>query len=226
VPKGRIGWVKRIMVAPCAPPILVDPWRGWAAHFNLFQAGPDPINQTQRAPAQAGLWETPIAWEGYFSAAGYLAAIPFWRWQLTLFPGNLDAYRAAQAIPAFSIATPASWFLAPDVPVPVSAYPGGIPGRGVNGYVSPQRVQSTPSSPLPVHIEIPEDTTVCLFAKWVQSPLSPLLAFGPNGPIQPWQAPQLPEVWPLLPSVGQLIGYMQAASRDAAQQNAAHGWGA
>jgi hypothetical protein len=30
----------------------------------------------------------------------------------------------------------------------------------------------------------------------------------------------------LLPSVGRLSGYMQAASRPASAQNAAHGWGA
>lgn len=227
VPMGRIGFVKRIMVAPCAPPVLVDPWRGWAGHFQSFAPGVDPWNQTQRAGAQAGLWETPLAWEGYFGPTGYTpGSSPYWRWQLSLFPGSLDSYRAQQAIPGFSILTPASWYLTPDIPVPVSAYPGGIPGRSPNGYLSPQRVQAPPSSPIACHIQIPENTTICLWAKWVQEDFAPIIAYGPNGPEQPWQAGQLPPIWPLLPSVGSLTGYLQSASREATATNAAHGWNA
>lgn len=237
VPPGRSAWIKRIEIAPCAPPVLVDPWRGWDATFNLFQSSPNPLGSVQRAPAQAGLWETPMAWEGYFSnpVEGFPFP-PFWRWVITLFDGNVAKYRSDKNIPPFNPTVPASWELAINVPVPraplygpaASAQPN-LPGRTVPGYIGPQRYQATPSNPLPVHILVPENTTILLWAYWRQAQMDPVLAFGPNGPLEPWSgAPpgMLPRIYPLLPSVGRLIGYQQPATRPAAMDNAEHGWGA
>jgi hypothetical protein len=232
VPRGRIGFIKHIMVAPCAPPILVDPWRGWDAFFNSFEAGSDPFNQTQRAPAQGGLWETPLAWEGYFNPGAEMV-IPSWRWSITLVQGDVDLIRNQQGLNPFSILSPPTWYLAPSTPVPASTYRGGLPGAVPNGSLSEQRIQHTPSSPLAVHILCPENTTICLWAKWRQDRLQPVLAYGPNGALAPWEGapvapapPPLPDIYPLLPSVGQLAGYLQAADRPPSVQNALYGWGA
>ena len=111
----------------------------------------------------------------------------------------------------------------PNIAVPQWVYRGGMPGGKLSGVLPPQRVQATPDSPIPVHILCPENTTVCLWAKWSQGPLYVPHAFGSNGPITPWPD-TAPVVWPLLPSVGQLTGYMQASGRSAAGENAAFGW--
>jgi hypothetical protein len=227
VPVGRAAWVKRIEVAPCAPPVLVDPWRGWGGFFNLFEASPAPYGNVQRAPAQAGLWETPLAWEGYFTPDN---PPPVWRWLVTLFPGDVARERYDRAIGPFDPGDPSTWYLVPDWPVPLAptyGIPGAIPGKEVNGYVSVQRFQAVPGAALPVHILCPENHTICLWAQWEQAPIDPLLAFGPSGPFQPWdiEASPLPPVWPILPSVGRMAGYMQAATRESAAVNAQHGWG-
>lgn len=225
VPPGRTAWIKRIEVAPCVPPILADPWRGWDGHFNLFQASPDPWGAVQRAAAQAGLWETPLGWEAYFAQVA-LGQRPSWRWQITIFPGDLAAARKRKRIGAFDPTDPATWYLAPDFPVPVKVYGAGVPGRAVNGYMGSQRFQAVPGNALPVHVLCPENATICLWAQWSQQPYYPILTYGPLGPEEPWPpSAEVGPVWPILPSVGRLIGYMQPASREAAAENAAYGWG-
>ena len=79
---------------------------------------------------------------------------------------------------------------------------------------------------LTTHAMIPENTTVCLFTTWLQEPTVPLgrdanglILYDPVGP------GNLGEVYPLLPSYGQLNGYMQADGRDSARDNARLGWG-
>lgn len=229
VPPGRSAFIKQIVAAPCISPIFADPWRGWPATFNERDPGPVPRSSTNRAAAQAGLWETPLAWEGYRSETGTGEAPPvplgptIWRWHLTAFPGSLDLQRSKLRIPPFDVANPASWYLVPDEAVPASAYAAGLPGKFINGYIGPQRFQAIPTAPLNVHYACPENTTICLWATWTQGRCTPIMAQGPNGPIQPWAGAA---EFPLLPSVGRLSGYMQAASRPAVAQNAAHGWGA
>lgn len=234
VPMGRVGFIKRIEIAPCIPPVLADPWRGWDATFNFFQAGPNPFASPIRAASQAGLWETPMAWEGYGDAAAAAAnQMPRWRWMITLLDGDANKFREEQGIPPFNPANPASWNLALNFPVPVVPHYGqsaasdpALPGRMVPGYLGARRFQATPSDPLPVHIMVPENSTILLWAYWRQLAATPLLAFGPNGPLQPWAGSGIDPVYPLLPSVGRLIGYQQAISRDAATENAETGWGA
>jgi hypothetical protein len=227
VPPGRVAWIKRLEVAPCAPAVLVDPWRGWPGTFNWFPTLAPTLLDPMRPPAQAGLWETPLGWEsfvGIHPEAG--AVVPFWRWSITLLNGSIGAARAAKNIPPFSPLDPASWYLAENMPVPRVAYAGGIPGRSPNGSLSAQRYQATPGNALPMHVLCPEDTTICLWAEWRQIPVTPL-AFTANGVLAPWSGsePALPDVYPLLPSVGRMLGYQQAATRAAALENAAHGWG-
>ena len=243
IPRGRAGWIKRIMVAPCAPPFLVDPWRGWGGTANFFDRsfGP-PFGSYARAAAQAGLWETPLAWEGYFNPAEIdnrtqQPFIPRWNWQLSVLSGSLATNRAAKNTPPFSILDPASWYLAPNIAVPIVVYggslltgwPANVPGRAVNGEWGPQRIQQTPLNPMPCHIQIPEDSTVCLWATWTQRPYAPVLGFNAGGALDVFPTPppgDPPLIWPLLPSVGSISGYMQTATREAAGDNAALGWGA
>jgi hypothetical protein len=225
VPPGRAAWIKQIEIAPCVPPILADPWRGWAGAFNFFEAGADPWGSAQRAASQAGLWETPLAWEGYFDAALPVSR-PVWRWSLTLFPGNVAAERKRRNVGAFDPTDPTTWYLAPDMPVPIQTYGGSLPGAAVQGYVGAQRFQAVPGCPLPVHILCPENSTICLWARWTQQTLNPILAYGANGPLQPWEpSAAVGAVYPILPSIGRMVGYMQAMSRPAAAENAAYGWG-
>lgn len=229
VPAGRTAWIKSIVAAPCVNPIFSDPWRGWDAYYNLREAGPVPRSSRDRATAQAGLWETPLAWEGYRaeSATGeapIVAAQPtLWRWQLTAIPGSLDLERSKRRIAAFSLTDPSTWYAVPDLAVPAQAYSAGLPGRQINGIVGPQRFQATPSAPLVVHYAVPENTTIALWARWSQGRTTPISANGPNGELEPWKSPD--SAYPLLPSIGRLSGYMQAATRAATAANAAHGWG-
>jgi hypothetical protein len=226
VPKGRAGWIKQIAVAPCAPPILVDPWRGWDATFNWFSNdSPTPFQTQVRAPAQAGLWETPLAWEGYYApipeGGGFKR--PLWQWSLSAIPGSLANYRASRNLPPFDVTNVNSWWLVPDIAVPDYVYRGGIPGVQLQGNLPPQRMQAMPSDPLLVHIQVPENHTICLWAKWTQFPYYFPRAYQPNGPINPW-GNEIPPTFVLQPSIGRLVGYMQAASRDASAINASHGW--
>lgn len=234
VPKGRTAYIKRVMIAPCAPPALVDPWRGWDGTANLFQPRGAPYDSVQRAPAQAGLWETPLAWEGYVSPSEGPVRHPKWTWIVTILNGPIEKNRP-QTQPPFDVTDPASWYLVPDVAVPNWVYRSGVPGRFIPGYIGPQRIQQPPSNPLPLHALVPEDSTICLWAQWTQDPIRPE-GVSQNGPIELFPGGIIPAPPPttypenvivaLLPAVGSLTGYMQAAGRDAAKTNARYGWGA
>ena len=225
VPPGRTAFIKQIMCAPGVNPIFADPWRGWQDHYNTRETGPAPRQDGSRTTAQAGLWETPLAWENYRSETpqGEVPIPPGptqWTWQITAIPGSLALQRSQNQIPPFDITNPASWYCVPDIAVPAFVYPAGLPGRMINGSVGPQRIQAHPRSPLNVHYPIAENTTIALWATWRQGLCSPVLAIGPNGPDE-----IAPAAFPLLPSVGSLSGYMQPSSRESTAHNAAHGWG-
>ena len=219
VPRGFTAWIKRLAAAPYCPPALIDPWSGWPANFEAFEALPAFGLPFARGAARAGLWRTPFGWESYIYSG--TEARPSWRWALTLIPGDIAAQRARLLVPPFDPTVPASWYLVPDIAVPASTYPQGLPGRAVPGYVASQRAQVLPDDGFVTHIQIPENNTVCLWAYWTQSSLA-LRDYAPTGIQLPW--PGL-EVRPLLASFGMLHGYMQATDRVSAQQNAAFGWG-
>ena len=228
IPKGRAAWIKRIMIAPCAPPALMDPWRGWDGTANYFDptATDQQYRQATRAVGQAGLWETPLAWTSYYNpASDEPVELPMWNWQISILSGSLEYNRKQQNRPPFSVTDPLSWYLVPGPAVPLYVYRGGIPGRAINGDIGPQVIQQPPSNPLPTHWLVPEDSTICLWATWRQQPYAVPLAFGGNGPEQVFPVPP-PAIYPILPSVGSISGYMQAATRESAAENARFGWGA
>ena len=226
IPPGRGAFIKQIVACPGVSPQLADPWRGWPNHFNLREFGPVPRVDPIRTTAQAGLWETPLAWEGYRAETpqGDDPIIPpqptQWTWSLTAISGSLDLQRLQNQTPAFDVTIPASWYAVRDIAVPARAYAAGLPGKMINGNVGPQRIQAHPRAPLNTHYYVPENTTIALWATWSQGLTAPVLAQGPNGLIE-----ITPAAFPLLPSIGSLSGYTQASSREASAINAAHGWG-
>jgi hypothetical protein len=168
------------------------------------------------------VWETPFGWESYFDSAVIDAFPPSWVWHLRGVRGDISN-RTALSLPDFAPADPNSWTLVPNVPVPVSAYQTGIPGEQLGKTWGPQRMQVLQGDELSTHVLVPEDTTVCLFAQWRQGLFRPA-AVVPSGEGQ--TAVQYgPDVFPLLPSFGQLHGYLQATSDMAAYENAHYGWG-
>lgn len=216
VPRGRTGWIKQIRVAPYCPAVLANPWQGWDGTWQDF-APTGAASDIYRATAQAGVYTTPMGWESYFDSG--TEVLPQWRWWISLLPGSLGQVRAAAGAGAFSLADPKSWYLAESIPVPATVYPTGVPGRAPGGRFEPQRMQVLQGDQISWHLQIPEDNTACLWAQWQQSTVA-VRSRNAQGPGEV----QL-DVHPLLPSFGQLVGYTQATSSDAALDNARLGWG-
>ena len=221
IPEGQVGFVKQIRVAPYMPPVFADPWRGVNDFFwRIMDSGLDA--EPPRAAGQVGVWETPFAWEGYVGSVGEERIPTEWRWYLRYMSGSIAGIRNANNIdPLFSTANPKSWYLFEDVPVPASAYRGGLPGKAAGQPFNGQRMQVLQGDQLSFHIPIPQDTTLLLFTKWRQGQLH---AYGrdDNGELEYSDRPY----FPLLPSFGQLLGYTQPISSEAGVENARHGWGA
>lgn len=214
VPPGRVGFLKQLCVAPGIHPIFGDPFRGWDATWQAQYNLPAETDPAGAPAAQHGLWETPMAWEAYADVDG---AAPAWRWQLRTIAGKIN--------PApFSLADPSTWFLQPDIAVPTSAaYPQGLPGGSPLVESGPNRFQILPNDQLALHVLIPAEHTLCLFAQWTQAPAVPI-ARDMNGDIIVTGSTEF-QLYPLLGSVGRMAGYSQAADRGASQGNAMHGWG-
>lgn len=224
VPMGIVGFVKQIRIGPYAPAVLTDPWltsgvagnqASWR-HFNRDIRVGDVI-----VPQAGDIWRTPFGWENVFT--DNTTVLPTWRWSLRTMQGDVLKLRnQGQNIPPFSPADPASWFLVPNVAVPATAYPAGLPGNSVGAAFNAQRMQCIPGDELDTHIMIPQDSTVLLFAEWQQE-------FGAYGSgmatgeefIQYYNE----EIVPILPSYGQLHGYMQSLTSDNTADNATNGWG-
>lgn len=217
---GNVGFLKSIRVAPFMPPVFgPDPvnndllrWRAPDARY-----GPD----YGRPSATAGVWETPLGWEGYFDdLADPAVPPPRWEWQLRAFQGTLEALRDSHRnVPPFSFGDPVSWFMVPDIPVPASTYAAGLPGRALGAPFGPQRVQVLQGDGLLLHIPIPSDTTVCLFARWKQQALYPLTMQDAGATMvqeTPW--------FPLLPSFGQMAGYSLPEDCQEARELVKTGW--
>lgn len=231
VPRGKVAFVKEIRVAPFIPPELSDPWNTQGAApdpptdfvVNLWRFWTSDPALTVRAAGTHGVWTTPFGWESYFFGEDLP---PSWTWHLRLLPGNWQevARRVTGGAP-FSPAVPASWYLQPNVAVPVPGGPyasAGMPGQAPSGFWPNQRMQILQSDKLTTHVLVPEDTSLLLFARWTQAEFSPesFHAAG-EGSNQGFYGEN---VYPLLPSFGQLHGYVQAADREASRENARHGW--
>src|SRR5690349_23360905 len=179
VPNVKVAFCKEIRIAPLKPSILTNVWNT----VGIFQQIPDPADPfgTYEAHRESdgtftGLWDVPIGWESYDTASGAAQSggyIPdpwrnqlAWQWQLTLVDGPLAAIRSANNIPPFSFADPVSWFMVDSIPVPASTYVNGFPGKPVGPLWGPQRYQVIPGDALQTHVVIPENTTLCLWARW------------------------------------------------------------
>lgn len=223
VPKGFVGWLKQLRVAPFMPSVLANPWTssgaaGGAASWALMgQDGPS---------GQNGVWTTPFGWENYFDPNVFPIVQPQWRWALTLVQGDVAKLRANTAnIPPFSLADPQSWVFLPNIPVPALAYPSGLPGAAPGKIIGAQRMQVLQGDELTAHVQVPENTSLCLWARWTQTFYNPVAA-DQNGQINYYPGFS---VFPIGPSFGQMLGYMQALTSQqqpaASVVNARHGWG-
>jgi hypothetical protein len=223
VPPGNVGWLKQLRVAPFMPSELAQPWvTSGVVGGQGSWVGQDAGGDLYPRPAgQNGVWTTPFGWEGYFDAVAG-ATPPSWRWQLTLVQGDVNAIRAG--MPPYSVADPLSWQFVPDIPVPPSAYPQGVPGVAPGRTMGAQRMQVVQADELTHHVMIPENMSLCLWAWWTQGLYTPR-GVDENGDIVYGY-----DTYPLLPSFGQLSGYMQSLSSRyiehpaASVINARHGW--
>lgn len=231
VPRGQVGFVKEIRVAPFMPPALADPWTTTGANpltipndanWRYFEGPVQGLGALAAAAAGTnGVWTTPFGWESYFNDGG---TPPRWRWNLRFLQGSIAEVKGGRKIPEFDSANPASWFLAQDVPVPAAAYAGGLPGTAPGPQWNPQRMQVIQGDKLSTHVPVPPNTTVLLFASWTQAEFTPQAQTGLSGATT--EADYALSVYPLLPSFGQLHGYTQGiGSNDATKENALHGWG-
>jgi hypothetical protein len=214
VGEGMVGFVKQIKAAPFKPSILHN-----AEYTELVPSAVQALLLDGTNPdSDNGWWSTPFGWEGYAERLGG-GLVPRWTWHIQLIPGRIDAIRTGLNAPPFSFFDPNSWFLVPQIPVPASAYQSGLPGNAPGDW-GPQRLQFTNWEAGEVHIIVPTDTTVALFAMWEQEAYNPFYqATNGAGTVD-----LAKDILVLGPSFGQLVGYTQPLNRAAARRNAVYGW--
>lgn len=214
VPEGQTGYVKQIRAAPFKPSILFN-----ASNVQLVPGISALAGLTaMHSDSDHGYWTTPFGWEGYADGED---EPPRWVWHLRFIQGDIARIREGNNIPAFSFLDPLSWFLVPNIPVPASGYPKGIPGSTPGAGWGPQRIQRLGSwEEGQVQVVVPGDTTVAVFAEWTQGAYVPVFesTTGAGSTILPFS------VFPLGPSFGSLEGYIQAANTVAGQAAARDGW--
>ncbi len=217
IPFGKVGFIKRLVAAPTVPSVIGDAFRNglqwWGSEAWPNEQYPGGGN---RANSANGLWETPMAWEGFFPLTS--EPFPAWRWQISLLQGDWRVMRANADTPPFSPIDPASWYLVENIPVNRTDR-FQFPGNALPGTVEPQRFPVLPRDAFNPHWMVPENNSILLWASWEQSPLT-LMSDSSTG------LNELAEdVYPIGPSVGQLGGYMQSVESEAACDNAELGWG-
>jgi hypothetical protein len=191
VPTGYVGFIKGVQCAP----YLGD----------LFAAGA----ANQILSAFEGIWETPMAWEAMSVLGDKGLERPSWSWHLRVIAGTLAD---AQSNPTIN------GFLVPNVPMPSSVYGGAaqlrLPGRAAGKRWSENRMQrfGKTAADDQVHVIVPEDTTILVFAVWTQ----PIFFVESGGEPIPAYA--------LGPSSAALVGAMQRNARPAGQKSAREGW--
>jgi hypothetical protein len=219
-----VGFVKMVKAAPFKPSILHN--------ASVAELVPGDLNVTlpdqNFSDSDNGWWSTPFGWEGYSSNFGEVFTQPVWHWHLQLIPGQLADIRNASNSPPFSLLDPDSWYLVPNIPVPSSAYQSGFPGNAPGDWPA-QRMQWTGRAESgEVHIVVPEDTTVALFAQWTQGIYVPAYqGLDGSGFLSLENNPlngDFREIYVLGPSFGQLVGYTQPNIRGSARTNAVYGW--
>lgn len=231
VPQGKCAFVKRVVAAPTVPSLIGDAFRnhGLWTDFTALP-GEGLAGGPVRAASHFGLWETPLAWEGYVQPNNEGDALrPQWDWHVTTMPGDWQKERA-KLVPRnlpFSRTNFTTWVLALDEPVSpgFDTLPAPftqnvrIYGNPIRGLVGPQRVPVLPRDDFSPHWFVPQNQSILLWARWRQLPME-LRAADLNGPIQLAES-----FFPLGPSIGQLSGYMQSIQSEPAIANAQEGWG-
>ena len=189
VPIGFVGFVKGVVCAP------------YLGSYFRYKAANQILDEI------AGVWQTPMGWEAMTDAN---VVRPAWRWFLRTLNGTLaDAQKGND--PALT------GFLVPNVPIPQAPTYGGarnlrLPGVAAGKLWSENRLQRYFGSVVDdqVHVIVPEDTTVLIFATWTQ----------PSFPI----GQEAVKHYALGPSFGSLVGYMQRNARPQGQESARKGW--
>lgn len=214
IPPGFLGVLKQLRVGPYMPAVLQDPWRA-GDDLNWYTSASGTATYTPRPNGTNGLWRAPFGWEAYRDAVD--DPKPSWHWSLRLIQGDIRARQQP-----FDPTDPTTWYLTPDVAVPASAYPSGIPGVVAGPQWGRQRMQVLPEAPLHSHLIVDEDTTIALFARWQQDVVTPHSAtFADGTVITTYDSGTVP----ILPSFGQMHGYMQPLQSHPAERNATVGWG-
>lgn len=220
VPQGFVGFLKQVRVGPYLPAQLGDPWATVGAlgpSWRTFNSGP-PAFPPDRAGATNGIWTTPCGWKSY-QWADEVATVIEWEWLLRVVPGDVAKLRQT-----FDPTDPATWAWQPLLPVPLAGYPSGIPAGAIGfGDWGPSPFQVLPDAPLQTHALVPEDSSLCLFTRWRQGTVPTEAAIWNGASVDVEDIG--PSVYPLLPSYGQLHGYMQPTQSNAGQANAVAGWG-
>jgi len=247
IPKGSVGFLKQIRVAPFRPAVFNPGFYttigGTVEAPNLLYGqwiGFNPQSAPSDFPTRpSGVWETPFAWENYYNSYDRESVPPAWRWYLRIIPGNIDELRSHKtnlpdpaSIPFTEPLTPGyldSWYLVPDVAVPDEVYKAGLPGSPIATPFDGQRVQVIQSDQLSAHLPIPENSTLCLFARWQQQPIEAVFAgvlASNEGGIELEKRLNYTETkyYPLLPSFGSLLGYSQSSHLLPGKMNAEYGW--
>ena len=233
IPKGSIGFLKALRVAPFRPtvfrPFPFNVQVGEQIQFCQWVGFNPAAADNDNPPRPVDYWTVPFGWESYFNSDDENAFPPSWNWSLRLIQGNTQELRLhgnnIPPVPNFDDVPPppdqiASWFLLDNVPVPSTAYRQGIPGRALSSYFSEQRVQVIQGDELNLHVPIPENTTLCLFTKWRQKAVFPVVANSAGRYEYAGREP----FYPIGPSWGSLIGFNQSADQMPAQQSAVYGW--
>ena len=231
VPTGYTGFIKQIRIAPYLPEQFDIRYMGINRDFGAEPDAPNPYD---------GIYTTPAGWEGLLNAGGEPPHynIPIWRWHLRAISGN-QGPRIKQASDNFDVTDPNTWKWCSPWPVPAIAYPGGaIPGRTL-GNIGPQKIQRTGQyEEGDLHIVVPEDTTITLWATWEQQEIQPefaswlLCQIALGAPPPPPPPPPWPVVYPcgrepivpINPSFGSMVGYIQANHACITSEHAKDGW--
>lgn len=249
IPKGTVGFLKQIRVAPFRPavfnPLFLRCFAAAGEELDLMYGqwiGFNPESSPSDQPTRpSGVWETPFAWENYFDSYNLKSKPPSWRWYLRLIPGNIDDLRSHKtnlpdpaSVPFTEPLTAGyldSWYLVADVAVPAEVYPAGLPGSPIATPFDGQRVQVIQGDQLSAHLPIPENTTLALFCRWTQQPIEAVFA-GSRISSEGGGAIELEarlnytgqKYFPLLPSFGSLLGYSQSSHLLPGKKNAEYGW--
>jgi hypothetical protein len=218
VPLGQMGFIKRIVAAPTVPAVIGDAFRNGLTWWDAEAVPGQFPGDGNRANSHSGLWETPLAWQGFFENELELVS-PEWHWQITLVKGDWQKERESVTLLPYSASDPSTWYLVRSRPVNLTAN-FQFPGTALAGNIGTQEIPVLPRDPMSVHWPVPENSSVLLWAWWRQAPME-LNAGNANG-----GGTELAEnVYPLGPSIGQLGGYTQPIQSPAACDNAEVGWG-